>query len=101
MDALVAKYVQGRRRDYLELGRQHFRNGEYRKACDFFKLAQSVSLEEDKALIDVKVALLQAAVASPSTARMANSHTRWRFLVNTCPPSGVMAVFDDGRRRGR
>src|SRR5690606_13010361 len=43
--------------------------------------------------------LLQLAAASPSTATMANSHTRWRFLVNTCPPSGVMDHLDGGRRR--
>jgi len=75
LEQLVKNYILGHRQGYLNQGWGHFKRGDYRRACDAFKLADAVSYDSLQARSLVKVALMQSAIASRQYMLATNSLT--------------------------
>ncbi|MHC4671647.1 MAG: hypothetical protein ACYTF1_07525 [Planctomycetota bacterium] len=76
LEQLVNNYIMSHRQNYLQLGWEKFKEGKYRAACDVFLLADSVSYDNPRARSQVKLAVLQAAVASRQY-MLASSSLKW------------------------
>jgi len=70
---LVANYVQNRRQAYLNAGWERFREGQYREALDQFTLADGVTTDDMAARMEVRTAILAAAVAAHQPLRAVTS----------------------------
>lgn len=84
LEQLVKNYILSHQQNYLQLGWKQFQDGEYRVACDTFMLADSVSYDTLKNRSLVKLAILQAAVASRQY-MLASGSLKWLIT----PDSGT------------
>jgi len=102
LDQLVTNYITSHRQNYLSRGWQYFKNGEYRRACDMFVLAESVSHDDLQERGMVKMAILQAAFASRQYMLAINS-LRWLlttdFYANRVPNYYFLNQIGDIRSR--
>lgn len=88
---VIAGYVQQNRSRYLRRAWDDFGDGKYRQACDLFRLSESVSTGDKAAMIESRIGLLHAAVASQQHAMAISCLSR---LLSTDPATGAPLAPD-------